>query len=99
MLAARFGGLQAKLDQLLVQLEDEKYHRTNLHSLNEKLETKIDFLMSRSTKQEEEIRFLKNINCVDNIIQPKPRKNSIIIHYHPSYPLPLVGNYQPSVII
>jgi len=46
LLAARFGGLQAKMDQLLVQPEDEKFHRTNLQALNEKLETKIDFFLN-----------------------------------------------------
>jgi len=79
LLAARFDGLQAKMDQLLVQLEDEKLHRTNLQALNEKLQTKIDFLMSRSTKQEEEISLLKNRNCADNSIQPKRQENSIIM--------------------
>ena len=77
LLTAQFDSLQAKMNQLVVQLEDEKLHRTNLQGLNDKLETKIGFFMSRSTKQEEEIRGLKNRNCADNIIQSKPQKNNI----------------------
>ncbi len=67
------------MHHLLAQFEEEKLHRINLQALNEKLEAKIDDLMSQNTKQEEEIRLLKNRKCGDDIIQPKPQENNIIM--------------------
>jgi len=68
-LTARVDNLQAKLDQLIFQLEEEKIHRSNLQIQNSKLETRID-------QQDEETRFLKNImNNDDQLNKPKYLKN------------------------
>jgi len=69
-LTARVDNLQAKLDQLIIQLEEEKLHRSNLQIQNSKLETRID-------QQDEEIRFLKNniMNNDDQLNEPKSLKN------------------------
>ena len=67
LLTVRFDGLQAKMDQLIIQLEEEKTLRSNLQALNEDLSiesqnqrSKIEFLMSENIKQDEEILLLKN---------------------------------------
>jgi len=71
MLSARVDSLQAKLDQLIIQLEEEKIHRTNLQALNLRLE-------SRLNMQEEEIRLLKNPNINENeFINPKSIENYV----------------------
>jgi len=72
MISARVDSLQAKLDQLIIQLEEEKIHRTNLQALNLRLESRLNI-------QEEEIRLLKNRNINENeIIKPKSIEN--ILH-------------------
>lgn len=71
MLSARVDSLQAKLDQLIIQLEEEKIHRTNLLALNLRLESRLNI-------QEEEIRLLKNQNINENeIIKPKLIENYV----------------------
>ena len=74
-LTARVDNLQAKLDQLVIQLEEERIHRSNLQALNSKLETRID-------QQEEEIRLLKTrINNDDHPInKPKSFENDAVSH-------------------
>ena len=83
MLTARLDGLQAKTEELSIQLKEEKTHRINLQAVNEellsknqKLEEKVDFLMIQTTKtnrQKEETSLLKNTN--DYIIEPKNSKS------------------------
>ena len=71
MLSARVDSLQAKLDQLIIQLEEEKIHRTNLQALNLRLESRVNI-------QEEEIRLLKNQKINENeVIKPKLIENYV----------------------
>ncbi len=81
MLTARLDGLQAKTEQLSLQLEEEKTHRINLQALNKELisnnqkqEEKINLLMTQVAQQQEEIRCLKDTSH-DGI---EPKQNKVI---------------------
>lgn len=70
------------MEQIAIQLDEEKTLRSHLQAVNSELEVKINklvaenqkqeekinFLVTRSTLQEEEIRILKNINTNRAII-------------------------------
>ncbi len=56
------------MDQLIIQLEEERNWRKNLQTLNSQLEIRID-------KQEEEIRLLKDRVNHDQFIKPEKFKN------------------------
>jgi len=66
-LTARVDILQAKMDQLIIQLDEEKTLRSNLQAMNKELSyecqkqaAKIDFFMGQTIiKQEEEVFLLK----------------------------------------
>jgi len=71
MISARVDSLQAKLDHIIIQLEEEKIHRTNLQALNLRLESRVNI-------QEEEIRLLKNRKINENeFIKPKSIENHV----------------------
>jgi len=55
-LAARVNGLQSKLDQLVIQFQEEKLLRQNCQSLNEELEKKIHQLAVENNNKNEEFK-------------------------------------------
>lgn len=62
-MTVRLDNLQSKMDQLIIQLEEERNWRKNLQTLNSQLEIRID-------KQDEEIRLLKDRINDDQFIKP-----------------------------
>ena len=70
-MAARVNGLQSKLDQLVIQFQEEKLLRQNFQSLNEELEKKIHQLAVENNNKNEEFKAKIDFLIDQNIQQEK----------------------------
>jgi len=75
-LAARVDGIQSKLDQLVIQFNEEKLLRQNFQSLNEKLEEKFHQLVVENDKKNEEFKAKIDFLIDQNIQQEEEIRQS-----------------------